>query len=633
MSLYFLTMMALLTEPIDADYSSAKQCYGPDYTEMYPFYGIQKDLCCHAYYNTSDTKSLAITLSYGSTVFGEDLISEDDPDEGEHQICDPAFPAPVEEFHACSICLGFEDIFMADDWAKICPKYILTCKGPFMDTVTSEWPTPCFTVGDDDTDDINQIVGGNTDFTFKLLSSKAATEEIVQDLFISPFAITNALIMTMMAANGETLEQLMNVFELSSDDYEVFDSFNSVVDAEQHESPPTMRNRVINKLWINSMYDQVLDPQFLSDFDRFGTIESCDFMNHSRSETQRIEDEAKDLTHDLITNPLNNEQLSASTVMLFTNVMYMKATWKYSFRRNLTKTFTDDDGEKVAIDMMVSSARKFPHYDDGEVEVIELPFRDQFSEISFVMLRPSMDKYVNDGPASTIEFEKVLDRKKLNEYLDGLEAKDHFNVTLPYMEMYNMEDITESLEALGVEDVFDPKRADLRNLTIPRYQVYETSLNRQDYIKIGPHVLEMASFVTDGENDGDSTNQGKVQHADRPFVFLIIDRSINLILYAGRVTNPKGWMVVPIPSKKGGGGSRVGSVFLILLLVGSLSYLIIKYIYNRSVVGLSGMDAVPHIGLCRGCIGCIQSKIGGGMPVPGAQPKERYAPMINEMGL
>lgn len=108
----------------------------------------------------------------------------------------------------------------------------------------------------------------------------------------------------------------------------------------------------------------------------------------------------------------------------------------------------------------------------------------------------------------------------------------------------------------------------------------------------------------------------------------------DLIIYS--VTNPKGWVIVPLPSKKEG-KSRVGTVFLVLFLVGTLSYLIIKYIYNRSVVGLSGVDAVPHIGLLRGCFGCIKSKVGGrrgsGLPVPGSQPRERYAPMINEMGL
>jgi len=508
-----------------------------------------------------------------------------------------------------------------------------------MDSVTTEYPTPCFTVGDDDSDDINKIVGGNTDFTFKLLSSKAATEKIVQDLFISPFAVTNALTMTMMAANGETLEQLLGAFELDNDDYAVFDSFDSIVEAQQHEST-ALQNRVVNNLWLNTMWDQVIDPQFLRDFDRFGDIESCDFKNHSRRETERIDDAVEDVTHGLIEDPLRNKVLSSSTVMLFTNTMYMKATWKYKFHQNISETFTDDDGEKVTIDMMQTSPRKFPHYDDGDVEVIEVPFADKFSEISFVMLRPSMDKYVNEGPTSTIEFEKSLDRKKLKRYLDAMELpaskEDYFNVTLPFLEMYNMEDITESLQLLGVDDLFDPKRADLRNLTIPRYQVYETNLNRQDYLKITPHGVEMASFVTDGDGDADPTNQGKVAHADRPFVFLVIDRSVDLILYAGRVTNPKGWVIVPLPSKKEG-KSRVGTVFLVLFLVGTLSYLIIKYIYNRSVVGLSGVDAVPHIGLLRGCVGCIKSKVGGrrgsGLPVPGSQPRERYAPMINEMGL
>jgi len=443
--------------------------------------------------------------------------------------------------------------------------------------------------------------------------------------------------MTMMAANGETLQQLMEAFELDSDDYAVFESFDTIVQSQQHESTK-LKNRVVNKLWLNTMWDQVIEPQFLRDFDRFGDIESCDFVNNSRRETKRIDDEVEDVTHDLIPTPMRGQVLSSSTVMLFTNIMYMKARWKTLFRNNISETFTDDDGEKVTIEMMSTPARKFPRYDDGDVEVIEVPFADTFSEISFVMLRPSIDKYVNDGPASTIEFEKSLDRKKLKRYLDGMKVPDSeeelINVTLPFLEMFNIEDITDSLRVIGIDDVFDPKRADLRNLTVPRYQVYETNLNRQDYIKISPRGVEMASFVTDGDGDAYPTSQGKVAHADRPFVFLIIDRSVDLILYAGRVTNPKGWIIEPLPSKKGGGKSKVGTVLLVLLLVGTISYLIIKYIYNRSVVGLSGMDAVPHIGVLRGCIGCISSKIGGGgMPVPGHQPKERYAPMINEMGL
>lgn len=630
---YFAALALLSVTTTRSDYSSAKQCYGPDYSEMYPFYGMHKDLCCHSYYNTTSTKALTISLSYGDTVFGSEHISDEDPDSDEREICDPHFPAPIESLHACSICLGFEDIFMADSWARICPKYILQCEGPFLDPVTTEYPTPCFVVGDDDSDDISTIVAGNTDFALKLLGSKAATEKIVQDLFISPFSITNALIMTMMAANGETLEQLLSAFELTSDDYAVFDSFDTIVQSLQHNTKKT-QNVVLNKLWINSVWDEVIDPRFLRDFDRFGEIQSCDFQNHSTRETDKIDHETQSLTHGLIQHPLNGEQLSESTVMLFTNTMYFSGHWKWMFEYNVTETFTDDDGDDVTISMMRTNARKFPHFDDGEVEVIELPFNDQFSEISFVIIRPSLGKYLDDGPASTIAFEKALNRSTLSAYLDALSTDgERFNVTLPFLEMYNMEDVTESLQMMGVDDVFDPKRADLTNLTVPRYQVYETNLNRQDFLKLTPQGAQMASFVTDGNDDGDQTNQGQVDHADLPFLFLVMDRSVDLILYAGRVTNPKGWIIMPEKHEAAATGSRVGTVLAVLLLVGSVSYLIIKYIYNRSVIGLSGMDAVPHIGVVRGCGRWIKAKGHGNRPVPGAGPKERYAPMMNEMGL
>merc|ERR1712154_338712 len=155
-----------------------------------------------------------------------------------------------------------------------------------------------------------------------------------------------------------------------------------------------------------------------------------------------------------------------------------------------------------------------------------LPFDDDFSDISFIMIRPTQQKYL------------------LDKWLNGLiQSSSAQKVKLPYLEMYNMEDITSSLQAIGIVDLFDPNKADLRNLTIPRYQVYETDVNRQDYMKITPNGIEMASFVTDGNDGKDDTNQGKIEHADLPFLFLIMDRSVNLILFAGRVTNAKGWII------------------------------------------------------------------------------------------
>eukprot|EP00486_Rosalina_sp_Unknown_P000947 CAMPEP_0201569166 /NCGR_PEP_ID=MMETSP0190_2-20130828/10694_1 /ASSEMBLY_ACC=CAM_ASM_000263 /TAXON_ID=37353 /ORGANISM="Rosalina sp." /LENGTH=650 /DNA_ID=CAMNT_0047991179 /DNA_START=49 /DNA_END=2001 /DNA_ORIENTATION=- len=594
-------IVAILLLISNVNASSNKQCYGPDYSEIMPFYGIPTDVCTHAYYDPSVGKSLTITLTYGQTLIGTENFSDEDPAYDEKEICDPAFPAPYEFLHACNICLGFDDIFLSDDWARICPKYILSCKNPLGYKVKKEFPTPCFTVGDEDRDDLNVIVGGNTDFSFKLLSSNALTNDIVTDLFVSPFSITNALVMTMMAANGDTLEQLLNVFELTSDDYDIFDTYATLVESLQHDH--YLFDVISNDLWINNVWYKVISPSYLKDFDRFGDINSCDFKNNSYLETMKIDNKVEDTTNNLIAHPLENKNLSSSTVMLYTNTIYFKGNWENEFIENRTETFTDDNkDEKVTIKMMLTDKFNVTKYNDSEVEVIELPFDDDFSDFSFIMIRPTQEKYLKDGPSSTIQFEEKLNRVLLDKWLDSLEtAGSPEKIALPFLEMYNCQDITDSLKTLGITDVFDPHKADLTNLTIPHYQVYETDFNRQDYMKITNKGIEIASFVTDGDNGKDDTNQGKVQHADLPFLFLIMDRSINLILFAGRVTNPKGWVIYKGDNNNDGGHAHVGTIIMSLLAVIIISYCIIKYAYNRTVMQLKGVDAIPHIEQCRSC--------------------------------
>jgi len=600
---------------VDSSTSSNKQCYGPDYTEIYPFYGIPSDLCIHAEYDSSQTKALTISLTMGNAIYGTETITDEDPAEQEHTICDPDFSSSaLQGLHACSLCLGFDDIFLSDDWARICPKYILHCKTPVGLAYKKEISTPCFVVGDDDKDDLAVIVGGNTDFTFNLLASNALTNDIVTDLFVSPFAISNALIASMMAAGGDTLEQLLNAFELTSDDYDVFDSFDTLVQSLEHKSA-TLTGSVLNKLWLSTSWDQVLNPRYLRDFDRFGDIEACNFKNNSYAETMRIDSEAEEATNNLIEHPLANKQLSSSTVLLFTNTMYLKANWMYPFTTSVSHTFTDDTKEKVTIEMMQTDEISVNAHIDDNVQIIELPFDDELSDISFIMIRHTDEYFFEENPTSTIELEKNLNRQLLDKWLAALKQTDgtQLKVTLPFLEMYNMQDITDGLRSIGITDMFDPKKADLTNLTTAHYQVYETNLNRQDYLKIGMQGVEIASFVTDGNNDKDETNQGKVEHADLPFLFLVIDRSVNLVLYAGRVTNPKGWML-----DDGGddshehahhGSHAAKAVFLVLLIL-ICSYCGIKYVYNLLVMQSRGMEAIPHIEQFRFCKDWCTEKVG-----------------------
>lgn len=574
----------------------------------------------------------------GATDYGSETFTDQDPAYDEKQICDPSFPSPLEYLHKCSICLGFDDIFLADDWARICPKYILSCKNPVGGKVKKEYPTPCFNVGDDDNDDINMIVGGNTDFSFKLLSTNSLTKDIVTDLFVSPFSITNALVMAMMAANGQTLKQILNAFELTKADYNIYDSYDTLIQALQHKKT-NLINIIDNELWINNIWYKIISPKFLRDFDRFGDIQSCNFKNQSYVETMKIDNYVEKVTDNLIKQPLKSKNLTSNTVFLFTNTMYFKSNWQYPFIENISETFTDDDkNEKITIKMMKTDKININKYNDSNVEVIELPFDDDYSDISFIMIRPTQEKYLVDGPSSTIEFEKSLNRILLNKWLNGLTETIYTQeIILPFLEMYNCQDITNSLRNLGIINVFDPKTADLTNLTVPHYQVYETNLNRQDYIKITNNDIQIASFVTDGDINGDETSQGKIQHADLPFLFLIMDRSVNLILYAGRVTNPKGWIIYKPNNNNNDKNSHIGTVILSLFSVFIISYCIIKYAYNRTVMQLKGVAAIPHIQQFKACRQFCAEKMENIKQMrlnapssPVLSPAERYKQLMND---
>eukprot|EP00488_Nonionellina_sp_1-RS-2012_P004325 TRINITY_DN969_c0_g1_i1.p1 TRINITY_DN969_c0_g1~~TRINITY_DN969_c0_g1_i1.p1 ORF type:complete len:327 (-),score=76.32 TRINITY_DN969_c0_g1_i1:43-1023(-) len=322
--------------------------------------------------------------------------------------------------------------------------------------------------------------------------------------------------------------------------------------------------------------------------------------------------------------------------MLLTNTMYFKGNWKYPFTDTIVQTFTDDNNqEEIKIEMMQNKVT-LNKYVDSDVEVIELPFEDDFSSISFIMIRPTQQKYLINGASSTIEFEKLLNRTLLKKWLHGLsETTQAENLSLPFLEMYNMQDITSSLEAIGIVDVFDPEKADLKNLTTPHYQVFETNLNRQDYMKITQNGIEIASLVTDGDDGKDDTNQGAVQHADLPFLFFIMDRSVDLILYAGRVTNPKGWMIYK-PSNTtpttGKSHSSILKIMFWMFVVIICSYFVIKYGYNVTVMNMSKIEAIPHINQCISCknkCGNVYRRLYRGDISP-PSPHERYEQLVSD---
>ena len=530
--MYFYIIYYVLFGFVNGQISS-KSCYGPDSLPLSFDIPIVNDICIESTLinKVNDTTSdLEISILLGDIIVGSLNITGIDPDEQTHDTC-------KELINGCQFCIGFDDVFISKTWAELCPKLIVNCD-IFGENGVQH--LECMRLGNEISNDISNIVAGNNNFTFKLMSTNALTNNIVTDLYVSSFSIFNGLISTGFMANGDTLNEILSTIDIPNLSDNIIDSIQTFIESLQHNDS-MISNTVDNKLWIGNEWYNEISTQYINDYIRFGDIKNMDFVHNPDSETLYIDNYLENKTHNIFHEPLDGKYLSSNTVLLFTNVMYFKGNWLYPFDSIKTQTFTDDNGDIIPVSLMYLYNINTNYYTDNNVELIELPFNDDLSRFSFILIRPNNND--DQDPSSTIEFEKKLNRILLSEWLNKMSLQYIDILKLPNITMYNKQSIKSALQSLGINKMFDPNEADLTKLTKNHYKVYESAINRQDYIRFTMNGIETGSISTDGTNNDDDINQGPIYHADKPFLFLIIEKETNLIMFSGRVTNEKGWKI------------------------------------------------------------------------------------------
>merc|ERR1712096_159103 len=126
--------------------------------------------------------------------------------------------------------------------------------------------------------------------------------------------------------------------------------------------------------------------------------------------------------------------------------------------------------------------------------------------------------------------------------IENMKSKEK-RISLPVFSMEYKQDVQPILKAMGMTDVFDKTKSSLPQMTKEHTAIYEDAMDREGWISISPHGLEAAAMTGDGPTDPVmATNFGnQVFHADKPFIYLVLDRATNTLLFMGRVTNPHGW--------------------------------------------------------------------------------------------
>lgn len=561
--------------------STAKSCIGPEsrHLSMMQRLLIQKEFCVHTTYkNAQWPPTVDVTATFDGKEFAEETLNQ----QVEH-IEEKCYEISGHG-QGCKVCLGFEDIEIADDWATVCPKAIIECPGVSNAVI----PMPCNEMGDEDMDDVEEITYGLTSFGFDLLSSTTLTQGM--DTLSAPFSVANTLMVTMLACAGSSRDQIHDALHLGKNlnHRAVAESYGALLGGLQHEDQD-VTSFIDSTLWFGSDYWDKVNPEFKEKSKEFVDVKRLDFSGGSEQATQAINDHISQASRGHITKGVA-ANVGPHTVMLFTNTVYLAASFEFKFTHTNWESYHDPNikhggWKNTRVDMMYTEEEEFMVAWTDNSEVIEIPFKGEFSDFVMYMIRPRT--YTE---ADTIKVEKDLAENGLFDILERLKPTK-MKLSFPIFEMFYTEDLTTQLQALGIKDVMDPRKSNMKPLfkNDTHLNAYDDAFNRQGWLKVSPDGIQAAAFSGDGFGH-EKDSSGKIAHADKPFIFLVMDRGTNVMMFAGRVTNPNGWY---LDENHTHSHSHAALIVFLVLLLATVVYCGIMYTFNLRN-GMSGSEAIPH---------------------------------------
>ena len=366
------------------------------------------------------------------------------------------------------------------------------------------------------------LADGNLDFAFRLFQQVNATETQQANWIISPLSASLALGMTANGAAGNTLEEIKNTLGFGTFELAAMNSYNQKLIKELLNLDNTTRLNIANSVWLNNSLP-VNDSFVDVNKDMYGALVKNIELNSSKA-IETMNKWAAEQTNNAIKNVI--AKVPSGAMFYILNALYFKGTWKKPFKKSATKTerFTNADKSSAKVAMM-NQQETFNYIYNDDFCIAEFPYGNE--AFSMVVLLPTDEK----------ELEKALDKLTADNWRDWYEQRyeQKLNVKLPRFEINYKKDLIGDMQLMGIKDVFNRETADFASLS-SKSNLYLNILDQYNYIKVNEEGTEAASVTSSGGGFGANVSKKEEFYVDRPFAFMIKEKSTGTILFMGKVT-------------------------------------------------------------------------------------------------
>jgi serpin B len=362
------------------------------------------------------------------------------------------------------------------------------------------------------------VVISNNTFAFNLLKEVFRNETEKQNIFLSPLSASLALAMANNGAAGITRAEIQSGLGYEGIDTSVVNSYFKTMVKEMTELDLTTTLESANSIWINDDFPIYKTFQKVNQENYEAEVRNLDFTNPNSLEV--FNGWIAEKTHDRIPKMLN--ELSGVTILA--NALWFNGIWTVPFDAELTKeaTFYNEDGATSKVKMMDFGEEKtFNYTRTQDYEAVELPYGNE--AFSMVLILPDKTKSVG-------EIVENLDASVFSR-LGGTKV----TVRLPSFKMEYARALNDDLDSLGMKSMFNSK-ADF-SLLSPA-SLFVSLVFQKTFLDVneaGTEATAATVIIFDIVSPGEGTVATPILEFNRPFVFLIKERSTGSIIFAGVV--------------------------------------------------------------------------------------------------
>ena len=368
---------------------------------------------------------------------------------------------------------------------------------------------------------VKQAEKADADNRFALEIFREVSAQNGANTFFSPLSLNMALGMLYNGASGETRTEMAEALGMADfSESEINDYYQKMSQALLKVDPLTNIS-IANSIWYRNGLP-VKQP-FIDVNKKYfdAEVKSLDFSKSDAADiiNKWCADKTKNKISEIVQKPI-----SADVMMYLINALYFKSKWELQFDKKNTKPddFTKAGHQKKKVNMM-EQTETFPYYADQNLQCVEMPYGN--GAFSMVALLPANDMNID-------QLVDYLDNTAWQNIVNHLQERKVW-LKLPRFKIECEIPLNDPVKNVGMQRIF---YGGLENISDVPLAVSE--IKQKTFVKVDEEGTEAAAVtvITGIMDAGPGTT---VQFfANRPFLYLIKEKSTGVILFIGRMDEP-----------------------------------------------------------------------------------------------